>query len=210
VLDNKAFTLERALKVDPDFLAPASSSDSESPPGRAPSATCDTGSPAELPKGTSPDGQECCQGNALEPKAGPSGLLDPAASRRHHKRSREDMPDGADAACTSSAAADTDNESELLRSKAKKPRRQRRAMHDLGGVCSVCARARGFLDKQRFNLFMRDLLSVCPLLLMQASYIAVSHRVGLVTIQKLYIFKLSYNRGLLGLLYLKLCRTFCD
>lgn len=46
-----------------------------------------------------------------------------------------------------------------MKQRERAPKRRRKRMHDLSGVCSVGISARGPLDKYRFNSFMRDLLA---------------------------------------------------
>lgn len=135
-----SFSIERALKVDPNFMDSDSEED-EDPKSR---------------KNIGKKENERDIGNGMKRKndIDAADLLDSIHCGKHVGPCSTTCNDPElDALLAHQKAV------ELAEERERNPKRRRKKLHDLSGVGSVGIYARGPLDKYRFNAFMRDLLS---------------------------------------------------
>lgn len=136
-----SFSIERALKVDPNFMDSDSDDDAPSPEKEEQNGLEDKGNKRSRENGQSD-----------EPKAKHPNVL-PHCGKHDGPCSHECGDPELDALLAHQKAV------EIAEEKERNPRRRRKKLHDLSGVGSVGIYANGPLDKYRFNAFMRDLLS---------------------------------------------------
>lgn len=144
-----SFSIERALKVDPNFMDSDSEDEHE-----------------DCEKSNKTDTMEVVDGELQQEVQHDGGLK----GRTKEKRCRDEQSIehcGRHSGPCTVACGDPELDALLAHQKAvelaeqrqRNPKRRRKKLHDLSGVGSVGIYARGPLDKYRFNAFMRDLLS---------------------------------------------------
>eukprot|EP00775_Hariotina_reticulata_P007041 gene7041-7255_t len=149
LLENNSFNVNKALKVDPEFLHSDSGSDMSDTDSEGSDSDCADGAVAdaskeglaEQHKQTAVQAESSQQTSQTVLRVSCGGCTETAGAKRLHP---------------SSAAADS---TAHYTKGERRPKRRRKQLHDLSGVGSVGIVARGVLDEYRFNMFMRDLLA---------------------------------------------------
>ena len=182
LLGINSFSVERALKVDPQFMDSDSEDEDEdvnvsgSMDGARPAAKRRRGSLDSDAAAKAADiaaavvaGEE--EGVEEDAKKKTSATATPGAGGVSLEVAEDLSPCGQHQGPCNENCTDPELDALIAQQKAaelaadaqqqqqRQPKRRRRRLHDVSGVGSVGITARGPLDKYRFNAFMRDLLS---------------------------------------------------